>query len=259
MMPELGYDVQGPAEAPVVVLGPSLGTTRSVWDPQLPLLTGQFRVLRYDHLGHGDSAVPPGPYTIAQLADALAELLAVQGVARTHVAGTSLGGMVAIQLAATHPHFVDRLAVVCSSAHLPPAQTWHDRAAAVRAGGTAAVADTVVRRWFTAAFAGTPAAEAARADLLRTPPEGYAGCCEAIATMDLRPVLDSIKAPTLAIAGAEDPATPIEHARTVVEGVQAAGTPARVAVVPNAAHLASVEQPAEVGQLLLDHFTTPAP
>lgn len=253
--PELGYDITGPADAPIVVLGPSLGTTRSVWDPQLPLLTEHFRVLRYDHLGHGESAVPPGPYTIGGLADALAGLLAARGVERAHIGGLSLGGMVALQVAATYPQLVDRVAIVCSSAHLPPAQAWHDRAAAVRAGGTAAVADTVVGRWFTPAFAGTPAAAAARASLVATPPEGYAGCCEAIAAMDLRPLLGSIRAPTLAIAGADDPATPVEHAKTVTAGIQSGGTPARVEVVPGAAHLASVERPDEVGRLLVDHFS----
>lgn len=253
--PELGYDITGPADAPVLVLGPSLGTTRSIWDPQLPQLAEHFRVLRYDHLGHGESAVPPGPYTLSGLARALADLLAARGVKRAHLAGLSLGGMVALQVAATYPHLVDRMAIVCSSAHLPPAQAWHDRAAAVRAGGTAAVADTVVERWFTPAFAGAPAAEAARASLLATPAEGYAGCCEAIAAMDLRPLLGSIKAPTLAITGADDPATPVEHAEAVAAGIQAVGTPARVEVVPGAAHLASVERPHEVGRLLLDHFS----
>lgn len=255
--PQLGYDFHGPPDAPVVVLGPSLGTTRQVWDPQLPLLAERFRVLRYDHLGHGDSSVPPGPYTISELADALAELMAAQGIARAHVAGLSLGGMVGLQLAAGRPHLIDRLAIVCSSAHLPPAQSWYDRAAAVRHGGTAAVADTVVGRWFTPAFADTPAAQAARADLLSTPSEGYAGCCEAIATMDLRPQLGEIQAPTLAVTGAEDPATPAEHAETVAAGIRSGGTPARVEIVPGAAHLAAVERPTEVGQLLLDHFTTP--
>jgi 3-oxoadipate enol-lactonase len=255
--PRLGYDFNGPADAPVLILGPSLGTTRSVWDPQLPLLAGRFRVLRYDHLGHGESDVPPGPYIISELADALAELMAAVRVDRAHVAGLSLGGMVGMQLAADHPQLVDQLAIVCSSAHLPPAQSWHDRAAAVRTkGSTAAIADTVVGRWFTPAFASTPAAQAARANLLETPPEGYAGCCEAIAAMDLRPLLHSIKAPTLAVTGAEDPATPAEHAETVAAGVRSGGTPARVEIVPGAAHLASVERPQEVGRLLLDHFTS---
>ncbi len=248
---ELGYDVDGPEGAPVVVLGSSLGTTRSAWDPQLAALTEHFRVVRYDHLGHGDSAVPPGPYSLAGLASSLAGLLTGIGIERAHVAGLSLGGMVGLQLAARYPDLVDRLAVVGSSAYLPPAQRWLDRATTVRRSGMAAVADTVLSRWFTPAFQDSPRAKEIRADLLNVPPEGYAACCEAIATMDLRPVLGQVRAPVLAIAGADDPATPVEHARTIVEGVSG---PARLEVVPNAAHLASVERPGEVGALLLEHF-----
>jgi 3-oxoadipate enol-lactonase len=255
-MTTLGSDLHGPSSAPVVVLGSSLGTTRAMWDPVLPALAERFRVLRYDHLGHGESDVPPGPYRLESLADAVADLLASHGVGHAHVAGASLGGMVGLQLAATHPHVVDRLAVVCSSAHLPPAQTWLDRAAAVRSGGMAAVAEAVLGRWFTPAFAGTAAVATVRDDLLATPPEGYAGCCEAIAAMDLRPLLGSIRAPTLAIVGAEDPATPIEHAEVVARGVLSGGAPAAVEVVPGAAHLAAVECPDEIGRLLVEHFGT---
>jgi 3-oxoadipate enol-lactonase len=253
--PELGVDVHGPADGPVLVLGNSLGTTHTVWDPVMPTLAERFRVIRYDHVGHGGSAVPPGPYTVAGLADAVAGMLDDHGVTRAHVAGLSLGGIVGMQLAASYPHLVDRLAVVCSSAHLPPAQQWHDRAASVRAHGTAEIAEQVLRRWFTPAFATSAAAAAVRQDLLGTPREGYAACCEAIAAMDLRPLLGTIRAPVLAIAGADDPATPPEHAQAIVAGVLSGGAPARVEIVADAAHLAPVERPNEVGTLLLTHFT----
>jgi 3-oxoadipate enol-lactonase len=248
---ELGVQMHGSIDAPPLVLGPSLGTTRTTWDAVLPKLAERFRVLRYDHLGHGDSDVPPGPYTLDDLTGALAAAVGALGINRAHLAGLSLGGMVALQLAATYPHLVDRLAVVCAAAYLPPAQTWLDRAAAVRNGGMAAVADTVLGRWFTPAFAESPAAHTVRADLLSTPVEGYAGCCEAIAAMDLRPLLSAIQAPTLVIAGAEDPATPVDHAVAIAAGVQG---PARVEVVAGAAHLASVERPDEVSRILLAHL-----
>lgn len=250
----LAFDVHGPDDAPPIVLGSSLGTTRPVWDSLLPLLTERFRVIRYDHLGHGDSSVPDGPYTIERLTAAVLAIQDDLALPRAHHVGLSLGGMIALNLAATAPERVDYLAVICSSAYLPPVEGWHDRAVKVRAGGTAAVADAVVGRWFTAAFLSSAQAKACRDDLLSTPSEGYAGCCEAIAAMDLRPQLGSIRAPTLAIAGAEDPATPVEHARTIADGVRAGGTPADVAVVAGGAHLASVERPDEVGQLLLDHL-----
>ena len=256
MTATLGYDIHGPAEAPAIVLGSSLGTTRRIWDAYLPALTAHACVITYDHLGHGESPVPDGPYRIEQLADEVSALLDEIGIDRAHHAGLSLGGMVALHFAATAPDRVERLAIICSSAHLPPASSWHDRAATVRRErSTAAVADAVFGRWFTPAFANSPPALACRTDLLGTPPEGYAGCCEAIAEMDLRPVLGSIRAPTLVIAGSEDPATPVEHARVVADGIQAGGTPAEIAVVPGGAHLASVERPEEVSGMLLAHFT----
>lgn len=172
-------------------------------------------------------------------------------VERAHVGGLSLGGMVAMHLAATHPDRVNRLALICTSAHLPPAPAWFARADEVRAGGTASVADSVVARWFTRGFADTPRAANLRAQLLDTPAEGYAGCCEAIATLDLRPQLGAIRAPTLVIAGANDPATPPEHAEVIATGVR----DARLEVLPGAAHLASVERADQVTSLLLEHWT----
>lgn len=252
---QLGYDIHGSDDAPVVVLGSSLGTTRSVWDAQLSFLSEQFRVVRYDHLGHGDSTVPPGPYTIESLAADVLRLLNKLGIDQAHVGGISLGGMVALQLAATAPGRVDRLALVCSAAYLPPAQAWRERATVVRARGIAAIANSVVERWFTPNFATTSPAMTCRMDLLRVPTEGYAGCCEAIAAMDLRPLLGAIRAPTLVIAGANDSATPVDHAMTIVDGIQSSGTSARAEIVTDAAHLANVERPDEVGRLLVEHFT----
>lgn len=246
----LGYDVHGPADAPVVVLGGSLGTTRAMWDEQLPALTAFFRVVRYDHRGHGTSPTKPGPYTVAALADDVLGLLDQLGIERAHLAGLSLGGMVAMQLAATHPERVDRLALLCTSAYLPPVSTWHERAAMVRARGTSAVADAVVARWFTPVFSRTPQAAALREQLLHTSSEGYASCCEAIAEFDLRPQLARIRADTLVVAGAEDPATPPEHAKDIAAGISSA----QLKVLPGAAHLASVERADAVTALLLEHL-----
>ena len=251
----LSYDLHGPAGTPVVVLGSSLGTTRDMWAEQLPAFAGQLRVLRYDHLGHGGSPVPPGPYTVAGLAADVIALLDHLGIERAHFGGLSLGGMVAMQVAATQPERVDRLALLCTSAHLPPASGWTARAAAVRSGGMAAVAGPVAARWFTPAFAGSARAAQLRDGLLTIPAEGYAGCCEAIAAMDLRPQLTSIRAPVLVIAGDADPATPPPHADRIAAGIRAGGGSARVKLVSPAAHLANVEQSAAVTGLMLSHWT----
>ncbi|MQA82835.1 MAG: 3-oxoadipate enol-lactonase [Streptosporangiales bacterium] len=249
----IAYDVQGPVGAPVVVLGGSLGTTRAMWDEQLPALTRAFRVVRYDHRGHGASPVPPGPYTIAGLTGDVLALLDHLDIPRAHFGGLSLGGMIAMYLAATHPERVDRLALICTSAHLPPARAWLARAATVRNGGTRAVADTVVARWFTPAFAATPRAAELREQLIRSPAEGYAACCEAIATLDLRPLLARIRAYTLVIAGAEDPATPPVHAEVIGTGIP----DAHLAVLRDAAHLANVELADRVTAMLVEHWTAP--
>lgn len=250
---KLGYDITGPDDAPALILGSSLGTTRGMWDAMTPTLSRTLRVIRYDHLGHGESDVPDGPYTIERLAGELATLLDDLGIERAHHGGVSLGGMVALQFAADYPERVDRLAVVCSSAHMPPPENWEQRAHAARTKGVESIADAVVGRWFTdAAPAQTVAA--ARAMLAGTPGEGYAGCCEAIRDMDLRPVLGRIGAPTLVVAGAEDPATPVEHAEGIADGIRAGGGSATVEVVSGAAHLAAVERPDAVADLMLTHL-----
>lgn len=246
-MSQLSYDVTGHDDAPVLVLGPSLGTTTHLWDPQVPVLSKHFRVVRYNHLGHAGSAEPPGPYTVDILADAVLELVDELGVDRFHYAGLSLGGMVGMAIAARLPERVERLALLCTSAYLPPAEGWLERAATVRADGTAAIVDAGMGRWFTPAF--TDREPYARM-LAETPDEGYASCCEAIAAMDLRPVLDQITAPTMVIAALDDPVTTPDHGRLIADSVPNA----RLEVVADAAHLANVEQPAKVTTLLQHHL-----
>lgn len=239
-------------DAPVVVLSNSLGSTRSMWDAQAGELARHFRVVRYDTRGHGASPVVKGPATIDDLVDDVVALLDRLELAHGHFVGLSLGAMTGMALAARHPARVDRLALLCTSAYLGPASAWEERAALVRASGTGAVADAVVARWYTAGFhVREPARiEAARAMVAATPAEGYASCCEAIATMDLRGDLPAIKAPTLVIAGAEDPATPPSHLREIAGAV----TGAKLLVVADSAHLANDEQPAVVTSALTAHL-----
>jgi 3-oxoadipate enol-lactonase/4-carboxymuconolactone decarboxylase len=250
--PRLRYELAGPEGAPVLVLAASLGTSMAMWDDQVEALGQRFRVLRYDHRGHGRSEVPAGPYSIAELGADLVGLLDALGLERVHLAGLSLGGMVAMWVAANAPGRIDRLALLCTSARIEPASIYTERAAKVRASGTASVADEVVARWFTPGFpvSWPPLAARAVGMLAATPDEGYAGCCEAIAAMDLRAELGSIRAPTLVVAGDRDQATPAEHTDLLASSIPGA----RLAVVKGAAHLATMEQPEAVTQLLLDHF-----
>ena len=252
-MTSIWYEVSGVDDAPVVVLGGSLGTTSEMWRPQLDAIEGTFRVLRFDHLGHGRSAVPDGPYRIEHLADQVIAALDEAGIGSFCYCGLSLGGMVGMAVAARWPERVERLALLCTSAYFPPASGWLERAALVRSAGTAAVIEQTTSRWFTSEFqAQQPQmVETLIADLRTIPPEGYAGCCEAIATMDLRPDLASITAPTLVIHGADDPAIPLPHSQEIAETIPGA----RLAVVEHAAHLATVEQPDSVTGLLVGHLT----
>ena len=248
----LHHDVSGPADAPVLLLLGSLGSTIAMWGPQLPALAERFRVVRADHRGHGGSPVPPGPYHLDDLAgDALALLDRLE-VRTASVVGLSLGGMVAMRLAAHHPDRVDRLALLCTSAQLGPPSAWRQRAALVRADGTGAVAVAAMERWFTPSYRAERPGDVAAAERMvaGTPAEGYAGCCGALETADLRQDLAAIAAPTLAIAGAQDPSTPPEHLRAIAAGIPGA----RLLVLDGAAHLANLEQPAAVTAALLTHL-----
>lgn len=237
---------------PPLLLAGSLGADLSMWNPNVARLAGARRVIRFDTRGHGRSPAPSGPYSIADLGHDVLGLLDELGFERASYCGLSLGGMVGLWLAANAPERIDRLVVACTSAHLPPASGWAERAAAVRAAGTtAAVAETVLGRWLTEPFAAAnPEVTATlRAMLLATDPEGYAACCAAIERMDLRAELGGIAAPTLVVAGSEDRATPLAHGREIADAIPGA----RLEIVPGA-HLASVECANAIDGLVIDHL-----
>ncbi|KAA0117217.1 3-oxoadipate enol-lactonase [Mycolicibacterium sp. P9-22] len=244
--------VSGRADAPAVVLSNSLGSTHRMWDAQLADLERRFRVVRYDTRGHGGSPVPEGPYAIDDLADDLVALLDRLGIAKAHLVGLSLGGMTVMRVAIRNPERVQRIALLCTGAQLPPAAAWTERAALVRAQGSAAVAAAVVQRWFTPAYLdANPGVRSAYERMIAgTSAEGYAACCEAIAELDLREQLSTIAAPTLAIAGANDPATPPAKLEEIVARIPGS----RLLTVPQAAHLANAEQPATINPALIEHL-----
>jgi 3-oxoadipate enol-lactonase len=249
---ELHHTFAGPQDAGVVVLSNSLGTTLAMWEPQAAALARDHRVLRYDLRGHGRSPVPEAPYSIADLGSDLLALLDRNGIARASLFGVSLGGMVSMWVAVHAPERVDRLILCSTSAVMGPPESWTERAALVRREGTAAVADAVVARWFTRAFAAAQPDVVARirGQLAATPAEGYAGCCEAIREMDQRPDLPAIAAPTLVIAAEGDPSTPPAHARTIAGLIPGA----RLEVLDRGAHLVNVEAPDVVNPLVLAHL-----
>lgn len=253
--PLLHHHVVGPADAPPLILGPSLGTSEVVWEPQLPALTRRFRVLRFDLPGHGGSgtdlvhASEPGRTTVRDLASLVLDLADHHGWSSFHYAGISLGGAIGAHLAVHHPERVASLALVCSSAHFGPAQPWHERADLVRREGTAPLLQTSPGRWFaTTAFADTPTGRRLLGNLAEADPIGYAACCDALATYDLRSDLAGITAPTLVVAGSQDVATPVEHAQEL-----AAGIPNAVLEVLDCGHLAA-ERPQALQAVLTAHL-----
>jgi 3-oxoadipate enol-lactonase len=242
--------VDGPDDAPPLLMINSMGADLAMWEPQLPALSAHHRVIRYDPRGHGRSPVPDGPYALADLGrDALA-LLDRLGIASADVCGLSLGGMTGMWLAAHAPERVDRLVLWCTSALLGPPSQWADRAAVVRERGTAAVAEAVVSRWVTPGFAAAhPATTAHLVEMVAaTPAAGYAASCAAVEHMDLRADLARIGAPTLVVAGADDPATPPPHGQAIAAGI----TGARFEILADAAHLATYEQPDAANRLILE-------
>ncbi|NMI01525.1 3-oxoadipate enol-lactonase [Pseudonocardia acidicola] len=248
----LHHVVDGPEDAPVLVLSGSLGSTLEMWRPNVAALAERFRVIRLDHRGHGESPVPEGPYRIADLAADVLTTLDSLGVDRFDWCGLSMGGMVGMHLASEHPERVRRLVLCCTSAHFPDSSVWTDRIAAVVDGGTAPISATVVQRWFTPEWAAEhpDVVEEARKMVADTPDAGYLAGCQALEVWDHRDRLPAITAPTLVIAGEADPSTPVEpHARTIAEGIPGA----RLEVLP-ASHLATIERADEASRLIAEHL-----
>ncbi|MEV0490576.1 bifunctional 3-oxoadipate enol-lactonase/4-carboxymuconolactone decarboxylase PcaDC [Streptomyces atratus] len=244
----LHHRTEGPAAAPPLQLGPSLGTSTGLWDAVAPELSAAHRVVRWDLPGHGKSAADliRAGATVADLASLVMKLADSLSLDRFSYAGVSLGGAVGLWLAVHHPERIDRLAVVCSSAHFGEPGPWQERAALVRRDGMAPVAAGAAARWFTPGFTAPELLD----DLRATEPSSYAACCDALAAYDLRPRLPEIRAATLVIAGREDPATPPAHARELADAIPGATLTELAAT----SHLAPAENPEAVRVALRDHF-----
>jgi 3-oxoadipate enol-lactonase / 4-carboxymuconolactone decarboxylase len=246
------YRLDGQPQGPWLVLVGSLGTTAAVWDRQVPALRAWFRVLRTEHPGHGGAVVPAGQGTVEALGERLVATLDRLEVDRAHVAGLSLGGLVGIWLAANHPARVDRLVLACTASRFNGAESYRQRAAAVRAEGTGQLVPAALSRWFTEPFAsGCPDVAAEYASMLAgVSPEGYAYCCEAIADADLSADLARIQARALVVGGALDPVVPPDLAATTMTAIPGA----TLCVVAGGAHLVNVEQPDAFNDVVLRHL-----
>jgi 3-oxoadipate enol-lactonase len=238
----LHHRIDGEGER-IIVLSGSLGSTLAMWDRQIPALAEAFRVVRYDHPGHGGS---PLLYvrSVEGLAREVVSLLDELELERVSFCGLSLGGAVAMRLALDAPDRIDRLVLCCTSARFATPDFWEERARIVREEGVEAVADVVLERWFTPAFEDV---RRYRDMLVSTPAEGYARCCETVRDWDVRGKLGDIRAPTLVVAGADDPSTPPAD----LEAIAGELPQARLVVLAGARHLANVERADEFNAALL--------
>ena len=237
------YTLEGPAGAPIVVMSHSLATDLSMWDPTVPALKDRFRVLRYETRGHGETEAPKAAYTLDQLADDALGLIKTLGLGRVHWVGLSMGGMIGQTLALKAPDTLLSLSLCDTSSRIPAEAkaAWADRIKTAESQGMEPLVEPTLARWFTEPFRKTRGDVMGRvATMIRnTPPAGYAGCCAAIAQLDLTDRISAIKMPTIAIVGEDDPGTPVAAHKVIHEKI--AGS--RLEIIPKAAHLANMEQP----------------
>jgi 3-oxoadipate enol-lactonase len=241
----LHHQIEGEGDR-VVVLSGSLGSSLAMWDLQIPALGDRFRVLRYDHPGHGRSPLSEDR-TVEALAAQLLGLLDDLGFAQVSFCGLSLGGAVGMRVALDAPDRIERLVLCSTSARFSTQEFWDRRATDVRSGGVEAVADEVLDRWFTPGF---PDVRRYRDMLVSTPAEGYARCCEAVRDWDVRGALDAVQAPTLAIAGVNDPSTPPDELKAIAAEIPSSS----LIILDDSRHLVNVEQADAFNQALLAHL-----
>jgi 3-oxoadipate enol-lactonase len=248
----LHYQIDGDASSPPLLLSNSLGTSLEMWEPQMAALAGRFRVIRYDSRGHGQSTVPPGPYTIEQVANDALGLLDALKVPRAHFCGLSMGGMVGMWLGIHAPQRIDRLVLANTAARIGTAEVWNARIDAVQKGGVKSIASAVLARWFSAPLleAPTPIIARMRVTLEGVSADGYAASCAAVRDMDQRHLVGRIHAPTLVIAGTDDFATPAADGRYVADQIPNA----RYVELP-AAHLSNVQAAPAFTQALMQFLT----
>lgn len=235
------YELEGPADAPVVALSHSLAAALELWDWQVPALRGSYRVLRFDTRGHGRSSAPRGPYTMEMLSEDVIGLLDRLRIRRTHFVGISMGGMIGQVLALNYPERLEKLVLCDTTDRVPPelAQTWKERIRVAETDGMEALAQETLERWFSGDFLRNQPETAGRIRdmILRTPVPGYIGCRRAINDFDVSRDLSRVTAPTLVVVGQRDPVTPVSAAEAIADKIGGS----EMVVLPGALHLPNIE------------------
>ena len=242
----------GPDDAPLLVLGPSLGTSTILWENALPVLAARYRVVAWDLPGHGSSPAATEPFTVADLADAVALAARSLGADQIFYAGVSLGGATGLELGLRHPDLVSALAIVASGAQLGEPTGWHERAATVRAQSTSVLIIPSAQRWFApGSIEREPDLSGRLLHALRdADAESYALCCEALAAYDVRERLGEIGVPVVALWGEHDAVAPEAKALEIAAGV----VHGRAEMIAGVAHLPPAEAPAATAAALLAFF-----
>jgi 3-oxoadipate enol-lactonase len=245
-------EVEGPANAPVLIMSNSLGTNLHMWDEQAPVLAQQFRVVRYDRRGHGQSGVPKGPYSMERFGRDVLAVADALGVKRFSWCGLSMGGMVGQWLGANAADRIEKLIISNTNFYYADKTPWNDRIKLVREKGLDTLVSPNMERWFTQSFREHAPQTMARMRemFLGTKPEGYVACCEAIRDMDFRDSNSRIKAPTLVIVGRQDPATPPEAGEAIAKQINGAEL-----LALDAAHISNLEQPKAYTDAVLGFLT----
>jgi len=250
------YEIHGKEGAPWLTFSHSLACSVRMWDGQIAAFKDRYRILVYDTRGHGESMAPGGPYTLEALGEDLRALLKHLNIARTHFVGLSMGGMIGQIVALKERALFDRL-VLADTGHAQTPETiaqWRERIRTAETQGMQALVDATLGRWFTEPFRKNKPeiVKSIGALIAATPVAGYAGCCHAIAGLNTTARLKDIKGPVLAITGEQDAAAP--GTRYIGEHVPGAA----LVVIPQAAHIANIEQPEAFNRALREFLSSPA-
>lgn len=247
----INYCVDGPEDGPVVMFSNSLISNYTMWDDQREAIRGAgYRMLRYDTRGHGGTDAPDMPYSISMFAADVIGLLDALNIEKVHFVGLSMGGFIAQLLAAHYSDRILSLALCDTACVMPPKNLWDDRIAEAEAGGTAALADATLERWFTAPYHKSNPDEVGRVREMINACNvtGYIGCARAIRDMSQCDVLDKIKTPTIVMVGESDPACPVASAEVLHQGIEGS----TLVIIKEAAHLPNIQQRDEFNSILLD-------
>jgi 3-oxoadipate enol-lactonase len=253
---QVNYEIHGKEGAPWLVLSHSLACSVRMWDPQIETLKDKYRILAYDTRGHGASEATKGAYSLELLADDLFFLLKELKISAPHYCGLSMGGMIGQTFALKYPGVFRTLTLADTTSRYPAeaAPVWADRIKTVEAKGMEPLAQPTLERWFTEPFRKSHASvvDGVRKLILATPAAGYIGCCHAIPKINLTARLKEIKCPVLVIVGADDPGTPVAMAKEIHDNAPGS----KLVVLPQAAHLANLEQPAGFSRALQDFLSS---